>query len=297
MLVRLRREYFLPGVTAFQTMVALVAWQEGGSPLAWGGFALVAVLALLAWLFALRRGRAIDDTPTSRIASAAQGYVELAGAGQPHGELPLRSPLTQLPCLWYRYFVYRRENNKWVYDHGQESRQFFEIDDGSGRCVVDPGGAEVLSRRKETRQVGDWRHVEYLLLQDEPLYALGRFRTLSGGDQALDPERDVAELIGDWKQDQSDLKARFDLDRDGEISAEEWQLARVAARREVARRHDELRLAPARHYLERPEDGRLFLVSNIPPERLARGYFRWAWLQLLVLCAGLAGLGWVWRLS
>lgn len=297
MLVRLRREYALPGVAGLQLMALFVAWQEEARQVWLMVLPSVALLAVLAWLFALRRWRAIGDTPTSRIESAAQGYVEIVGAGQAHEETPLLSPFTQLPCLWYRSFVYRRENDKWVYDHGLESRQFLEIDDGSGRCIVDPEGAEILSQHKETRQVGDWRHVEYLLLQGDRLYALGQFRTLSGGGRVLDPERDVGGLLGDWKQDQAALKARFDLDRDGEISAAEWALARQAARREVARQHAELRAAPARHYLEKPRDGRLFLIANIAPERLARKYVLWAWAQLLVLLGTVLALVWVWRLA
>ncbi|MCX8018595.1 MAG: hypothetical protein N2690_11955, partial [Rhodocyclaceae bacterium] len=37
--------------------------------------ALIALLALIAWVLALKRARAIADTPTAKIASAAQGYV------------------------------------------------------------------------------------------------------------------------------------------------------------------------------------------------------------------------------
>ena len=51
----------------------------------------------------LARKRLIEDTPTSRIRSAPQGFVELAGvAGVFEGE-PIIAPLTQRPCCWYRY--------------------------------------------------------------------------------------------------------------------------------------------------------------------------------------------------
>jgi len=70
---------------------------------------LVAALALFAWLVTRQRLRAMGDTPTSRIASAAQGYVELRGLGKAMGGTPLLSPLTHLPCLWYRYKTERRQ--------------------------------------------------------------------------------------------------------------------------------------------------------------------------------------------
>ena len=53
--------------------------------------ALIAAISLCAWMSALRRRRAITDTPTSRIASAAQGYVELSGSGRPLDHPPLLS--------------------------------------------------------------------------------------------------------------------------------------------------------------------------------------------------------------
>src|SRR3972149_2977493 len=82
-----------------------------------GWLACLSVMALIsipAWLSALKRLRAVRDTPTSRVASAAQGYVELTGRGQPFGDIPLLGRLTQLPCLWYRYKIEQRTSrNKW----------------------------------------------------------------------------------------------------------------------------------------------------------------------------------------
>ena len=58
---------------------------------------LVAAVAGGAW-FAFRWlhiARMIEDTPTSRIRSAAQGYVELAGRCRALGSTPNLAPLTQ----------------------------------------------------------------------------------------------------------------------------------------------------------------------------------------------------------
>ena len=55
--------------------------------------ALIAVLSVGLWMMNYRRARAVGDTPTSRIASAPQGYVELSGTTRPFtGEL-LISPV------------------------------------------------------------------------------------------------------------------------------------------------------------------------------------------------------------
>lgn len=112
--------------------------------------ALAGAISLLAWTSTTRRRRAIDDTPTSRIAAAAQGYVELQGVGKQLAGLPLLSPLSGLPCLWYRYRIERRDSdNRWVHEDSGESDGSFILDDGSGECLVDPEGAELLVTRKD----------------------------------------------------------------------------------------------------------------------------------------------------
>ena len=54
----------------------------------------------------LHRKRIIEDTPTSKIRSAAQGYVELVGYGQlMDGQPIVAPPLTGTICTWYDYSV------------------------------------------------------------------------------------------------------------------------------------------------------------------------------------------------
>ena len=66
---------------------------------------LCALVCLYLMLSRLQRARWIEDTPTSRIRSAAQGLVELNGMLDAGGHEPLRSPLSNKPCLWYRFRV------------------------------------------------------------------------------------------------------------------------------------------------------------------------------------------------
>ena len=87
------------------------------------------------------------------------------------------------------------------------------------------------------------------------------------------------------------LRARFDADRDGEIDAREWDEARREARREVEAQHRELRNQPEISLVRRPDDGRLYLISDLDSARLARRWRRWSWLQLglfFVLLGGFA---------
>ena len=88
------------------------------------GFWISALVALAAAFGITRHGlrsfwklRLIVDTPTARIRSAAQGYVELTGIAHPHREL-VAAPLTGTPCVWYRYEIEERRgsgrNASWV---------------------------------------------------------------------------------------------------------------------------------------------------------------------------------------
>ena len=115
----------------------------------------IAAVAFVAWLLSLKRLLAIGSTPTSRIASAAQGYVELAGRALPHPGGALRSRFTLLPCVWYQYTIEQREQDgKWHRIESGRSDDSFLLDDGSGLCLIDPENAEVLPRRTEDSTKG-----------------------------------------------------------------------------------------------------------------------------------------------
>ncbi|MHB1054034.1 MAG: hypothetical protein ACYCZT_13365 [Thiobacillus sp.] len=64
---------------------------------------LVGITSFWAWYANLKRCRTVADTPTSRIASAPQGYIEIVGRGKQPPGVSLVSPLTGLPCQWYRF--------------------------------------------------------------------------------------------------------------------------------------------------------------------------------------------------
>lgn len=262
-----------------------------GMPPAWKGILLaLAVINLLGWLAALRIARAINDTPTSRVASAAQGYVELHGHAQPHQGQQLMTPFSRLPCLWYRFRTERRNDDKWEHVESGESLAPFDLVDASGTCTIEPAGAHIQTTHKETRNDGEWRHTEEVLLKNDRLYALGAFHSVGSNDLVLDARREEGELLAEWKSDREALHRRFDLDGDGDISPREWLLARLAARREIARQHAALRAQATRHYLSRPGDMRPYLISNLSPEAMGTRYSWLARLFLMLMIGSLGGL-------
>ena len=251
---------------------------------------LVGLTSFWAWYANLKRYRTVADTPTSRIASAPQGYIEIVGRGQQPPGAGLISPITGLPCLWYRYRIERRHDNRWEHVESGVSHDTFGVSDGSGQLLVDPDGAEITTSHKQVSSMGDYRKTEWTLIEGETIYVIGEHVTLGGPNAVLDKKDDLATLLAEWKADKSALLARFDADRDGEISLDEWERARQAASDEVDRAHLDIRLKDGIHLMRKPAHGRPFLIANREVTALVRHFRLWSWAHLVLIMAALAGL-------
>lgn len=284
-----------------------------------GGCALLAALCLR-WTFqAWRKNRIIADTPTARIRSAAQGFVEFIGWGALPAPPANKGPLTGIPCVWWSYRIEelqrRNKGSEWVtIDAGTSEIPFF-MEDGSGRCLVDPRGAEVRTHQQDRwtgtmprpariidgaagfkalgGSLGEnkYRYVERRLMPKEPLYALGELRS-QGGAQAFDAQHATGAILSAWKQDQAQLLARFDADQDGQIDAAEWEAARRAAQAQAQREYLEQTPATPVHVLAEPRDGRAFILAACDEETLAGGYRRRAFAGLCGFVAAAAAMAW-----
>ncbi len=105
-----------------------------------------------AFYFFMRK-RIMEDTPTSKIRSAAQGYVELSGRGDLMEGPKIIAPLTSKYCTWYSYKVEERrhsgKNSRWATVQKGRSEELFLIIDETGQCVIDPEGASVTTIEKD----------------------------------------------------------------------------------------------------------------------------------------------------
>ena len=262
-------------------------------PLFWK-IALALLAPLLFWL-GFRRwrlARLIDDTPTSRVRSAAQGYVELSGRARLTVGTNVLSPLSRRPCVWWRFRIERKcrsgKNTQWETVNQGISELPFLLVDETGECLVKPQGAEVYPGDRAVwygampwpagppdasgffggRLMADYRYTEHRIYEHERIDVIGAFRSV-GGIAGVDREAAVAELLRQWKQDQPSLLAGFDADRDGVLSQREWERARAAACRSV----DAGTLVPAEpqlHVLTKPEDDRPFLLAAGGLSQIAR---------------------------
>ncbi len=293
MLVRLRRQYAQLVTSGAQLLLLFVALQLESRDGWLACLSLIALISFFAWLSALYRLRAVRDTPTSKIASAAQGYVELIGRGKPFGDTPLVSKLRLLPCLWYRYQIERRNSEKnWHTEDSGETRDSFVLRDDSGDCVIDPEQAEIITKHRDHWTEGDYRYTEWKLIPDDSVYVIGEFCTQNGALE-FNSRAELNALLAEWKKDMPALHARFDLNNNGELDMKEWMLARQAAKREVAKKIREAQAQPDLHIIGQPRDGKLFLISNLTPDRLSRRYLLWSWAHLAIFFGALGGLGWL----
>lgn len=280
------RSYYLDCLSGAAYLLLLAVAAQSNNLKAWTiCLVLAALVSLVAWAGNYRRNRAIADLPTSRIGSAAQGYVELYGRALPDPEHLIVSPFSAVRCVWYRFQVFQRHDRRhWHLTHEGASHETFVISDGTGQCFVDPDHAEVVGPERRVSYAGDYKRVEEILFAGS-IYVLGEFTTVGGSNMPLNQREDVSELLAEWKRDKAGLLERFDLDGNGEIDLKEWELARLAAAREVERQHRELRAAPGVHVMRAPADGRLFLLSSLSPQRLKRRYLLLCWLHGLVFVA------------
>lgn len=246
-----------PGFAAFWGGSSFLLQQQLG--VEW--LLLPANISLLFALGLYRRYRLIEDTPTSSLSSGAQGYVELQGkAALPDG-VGFRG-LPHLPVT--------------VWLPGYVEDEPFLLEDGKGGCLLYPRNAEIVTFPGQT-------HFSWLkaIFPGQTLYVLGELHTQRADNMRLNKRERMAAVLAEWKHDQYQLKQNFDANGNGQIDPDEWQEILKAAERWVDEDIREEQRAPGTHVMDGANAGQLFLITNVPPERLAKRYRRAAFLHVL----------------
>lgn len=291
MLARLREAPFDEATLAIQA-VALVIGLHLGLRNGWVAAAtLITATGAFAWARAYQRHRRVTDTPTSRIASAPQGYVELIGRVSPHEGRVLAGKLTGERCVWFKFVVEERVKDAWRRLDSGASHDTFLLRDGSGECVVDPDGAWVMTAQRRRWTQLPYRYTEWWIAEGDPLYALGDFTTWQSEDHRASVSEEVGLLLAKWKADRPGLLSRFDANRDGDICLDEWESARREALATVEAARRQRSAQPGMHLMRAPETSdRPYLLSARPPEELARRLRYWVWGHFTMMCLGFSGL-------
>lgn len=128
----------------------LVAAYFEGVQLPWP-FAFLILLGLGLLLFYggfqnYRKFRVLEDSPIMPIRSIPMGFVHVRGAAR--GEERLTSPLTHVPCYYYKVLVERQTKDEggqehWVALLRDVNKVKFYLEDATGRVLVDPHLAQL----------------------------------------------------------------------------------------------------------------------------------------------------------
>jgi hypothetical protein len=104
----------------------------------------------------LRFKRLILNTPLSKIHSASIGLVEVTGT--PVGPKVLSAPITGDPCYYYRARAWQWEesgkDSKWRQVLDESMYVPFFLEDGTGKVLIDPQGAQMDVHKNFSDEIG-----------------------------------------------------------------------------------------------------------------------------------------------
>ena len=257
---------------------------------------LVGVFAYLLYYCygAFRSFRFADGTATSKIRSAAQGFVELKGLGEWLSGDSIASPFSNSRCVWYHCTIEKREKSgkrsSWSNISDECSGALFRLVDDTGWCIIDPDHAQVIPetditwyghntdyRSKPPKRarwlnfsMGKYRFREQLIRPATALYALGEFSSFQNSPTDESIARQVEDLVKQWKLQPQRYLAQYDFDQNGAIQKQEWKAIGSAARKQVLEKMNSQ--SSEHHLLSAPKDqSRPYILSTTAEGDLVAG--------------------------
>jgi len=228
-------------------------------------FYLLFCLGLGVWLFLwgfmrFSRKRLIQNIPTTTIRGMAMGLVEVIGKTKK--KTVLKSPLTGTDCVFFKYLIQRYQRSgksgHWVtIAKGDSSDLPFLVEDSTGAVLVSPRGAEYIlpvdyeyktgfgcllpdnltdfMQRHNLNYTGLFgthtlRFKEWYIQPDDTVYILGSSQKSKGF--LNEHEVRLVRRLEELKQNPQKLD-ECDLNKDGDLSEEEWTLARQRIEQEI----------------------------------------------------------------
>ena len=105
----------------------------------------------------LARKRLLINTPTSKIRSASMGLVEVNGMAA--GPYTLPAPISGAPCFLYRTTAWQKsdesKSGEWKKVAEETLHVPFFLDDGTGRLLIEPMGADLDLHRDFVQNFSD----------------------------------------------------------------------------------------------------------------------------------------------
>jgi hypothetical protein len=207
-----------------------------------------------------RRKRLIQNISTTTIRAMAMGLVEVIGKAKK--KTNLKSPLTGTNCVFFKYLIQRYQRSgksgRWVtIAKGDSSDVPFLLDDSTGSVLVSPRRAEYIlpvdyeyktgfgsplpdnlinfMQRHNLNYAGFFgtytlKFKEWYIQPDDMVYILGSAQKSKGF--LKEHEVRLVRRLEELKQSPQKLD-ECDLNKDGDLSEEEWALARQKIEQEI----------------------------------------------------------------
>lgn len=145
----------------------------------WGWLAVIALLvSMLAstrgGLRAVKLKRLMEHMPTSPIRGITYGLTEVCGTpSRQSQQRELLGPVSGRPCLYYRYVITRRSDDKTITEKDVTEHAPFLLTDASASVVVHPSEATFYTDHVVSKKEGSRTYSEYAIYTDDTIYALG----------------------------------------------------------------------------------------------------------------------------
>ena len=255
---------------------------------------VVGVLFFLYGFRSLRRKRAIQNLPASTIRSIALGTVKIRGRAEDWNVMT--SPMAGRKCVAYKYMVQKETEGSWKTIASGDSFAFpFRVNDGTGTITVYPKKSEFLMEHpyKYMTEAGTafpanldnllgengsgllsltvtqtFKVKEWIIAPGQNVYVLGQAKRMN--ISSFEQQAKMSERIAELKEDPERM-AMADLDKDGLIDMEEWDLARGRLAGEVRAQADDYKRSKNFNdqvAIEKGGRGELFIISDRGQEAL-----------------------------
>ena len=105
---------------------------------------------------------------------------------------------------------------------------------------------------------------------------------------------EMREMLTKWKQDKANLLKRFDLDKNGEIDLEEWEMARTVAEKEVLKKRLQKATEEDTHMILKTDSVRQpFILSVKSQAEMSRRFRIYAFLCTALFILGGPAYLWI----
>ncbi len=247
------------------------------------------VFSLLLCIRYFRHFKLLENIPTSKIRSAAQGYVELTGTARPDVGPAFHAPGANKPCVWFEYGLVQGEGNSRHVTPVATSASFL-VDDGTGTVRINPFELKVETRHKKSFPLAYDIAFSRWIAEGDKVHVYGKFDTLRWDYHRLFNEL-VNSRLSSLKKDKKSMMA-LDHNGDGVIDADEWNRGAEQVKRDVKKYIDELQKKHrdnlVSHRLRPPDDKKFpYLVTSSDELKTIRYYKLYAagWFFIFLLSA------------